>query len=260
MLVDTHCHLNFQAFENDLDAVINSAHKAGVEKIVNVGADLKSSQKAVEIAQTHDGCYAAVGIHPHHADKLENDWLEKLDKLAQQPKVVAIGECGLDYYKYKGSGVVDPAIQKEIFSKQFQLAQNLNLPVIIHSRQSFDDVISTIYRLPSTIPLYGVFHCYSAGKSGLKLINQLGFYFGIDGNLTYDDGLQNIVKEIPLEKIILETDAPFLTPLPIRNQRNEPKNVKIIALHLAKIKNTTYEEVAQIISHSANLLFRFDRC
>lgn len=257
MLIDTHCHLNFQAFAEDFDQVIKSAYGASVEKIINVGADLLSSQKAVEIAQKYKGCFAAVGIHPHHVDKLEKGWEEKLAKLASQPKVVAIGECGLDYYEHERSGIIKPEIQKEIFLKQLRLAQNLNLPVIIHSRQAHDDVVSTIHQLSSKIPPRGVFHCYSAGKSGIEKVNQLDFYFGLDGNLTYDPGLQKVTSLIPLEKILLETDAPFLSPVPYRGQRNEPKNVNIIREWLARIKNVGEKEISQTTSRNAIDLFNF---
>lgn len=257
MLIDTHAHLNFQAFAEDFESVIKSAHEAGVEKIINVGADLLSSQRAVEIAQKYKGCFAAVGVHPHHADKLEKGWIENLTKLAQEPKVVAVGECGLDYYEHESSGIIEPEIQKEIFLKQLRLAQNLNLPVIIHSRQAHNDVVSTIHQLPSTIPPRGVFHCYSAGKSGIEKVSQLGFYFGLDGNLTYDPGLQNVVSLIPLEKILLETDAPFLSPVPYRGKRNEPKNVKIISEWLARIKNVSEKDIGQTTSRNATDLFNF---
>ncbi|MCL4382215.1 MAG: TatD family hydrolase [Patescibacteria group bacterium] len=257
MLIDTHCHLNFQAFADDLEPVIKSAHGAGIEKIINVGADLLSSQKAIEIAQKHESCFAAVGIHPHHADKLENSWEENLAKLAKQPKVIAIGECGLDYYEHENGSIIAPEIQKQIFLKQLRLAQNLNLPVIIHSRQAHDDVVSIIHKLSSIILPRGVFHCYSAGKNGIEKITQLGFYFGIDGNLTYDPGLQKVISLIPLEKILLETDSPWLTPVPFRSQRNEPKNVRIISEWLARIKNTGEKDISQTTSQNATELFNF---
>lgn len=262
MLIDTHCHLNFQAFEQDLDSVIKSAKEAGVEKIINVGADLLSSQKAIEITQKYEGCFASVGIHPHHADKVENGWEEKLEKLACQPKVVAIGECGLDYHKYENNGVVEPELQKQILIKQMGLARRLNLPLIFHSRESTDDMFQIIKP-----PITGVFHCYAAGKKGIEKVKNLGLYsdrkkgaqrvyFGIDGNLTYDAGLQNVAKLLPLEKIILETDSPWLTPVPFRGQRNEPKNVKIISEWLAKIKEVSQDEISQQTSKNAKLLFK----
>ncbi len=253
MLIDTHCHLNFQAFENDFDQVIKSAKEAGVEKIVNIGADLVSSQRAVEIAQKYPSCYAAVGIHPHHADKLEKDWEEKLKKLANQAKVVAIGEIGLDYFNYQSNGIVDPKLQKDLFIKQMVIAKNLNLPIVFHSRESADDMFEMIKP-----PVKGVFHCYAAGKKGIQKVLNLELFFGIDGNLTYDQGLQNVVNLIPLEKIILETDSPWLTPVPFRNERNEPKNVKIISEYLAKMRNTDLKEVAQITTNNAKSLFRFE--
>ncbi|MFH0863584.1 MAG: TatD family hydrolase [Candidatus Gottesmanbacteria bacterium] len=252
MLIDTHCHLNFPDFEKDLDQVIKNSLNASVEKIINVGADLNSSQKAIEIAQKYESCFAAVGIHPHHADKIEKGWEEKLKDLAKQPKVVAIGEIGLDYYEYESNGIVDPEIQKEIFSKQMGIAQKLKLPVIFHSRESANEMFSLI-KPPTT----GVFHCYAAGKRGIEKVINLGLFFGLDGNLTYDQGLQIVAQKIPLERIILETDSPLLTPIPFRGQRNEPKNVTLICECLAKIKGVSQEEVAQITSQNANNLCSF---
>ncbi len=251
MLIDTHCHLNFQAFAEDFEAVIKSAQEAGVEKIINVGADLTSSQRAVEIARKYPACFASVGVHPHHADKLEKDWIENLEKLAREPKVVAIGECGLDYYEYESNGVVEPELQKQIFIEQMKLAKKLKLPIIFHSRESADDMFELIKP-----PVTGVFHCYAAGKKGIAKVNNLGLSFGIDGNLTYDQGLQNVVVKIPLEKIILETDSPWLTPLPFRGQRNEPKNVKIIAEWLSRLRALSLEEVNQVTGQNAQKLFK----
>lgn len=244
MLVDTHCHLNFSAFEKDLSEVIERAKKAGVTKIIIPGANLESSKKGVEIANNYEGCFAAIGIHPHHVEEYRRDapWhVSTLQKLARQPKVVAIGETGLDYYQYKDYPPISEEIkenQKELFLAQIKISQEFNLPLIVHCREAWDDLVMMLYNIiTEDQKIRGVFHCYSGGKKWLAKALNLGFYLGIDGNVTYDEGLQNVVKEIPLDRLLLETDSPFLSPDPFRGQRNEPKNIKIIAEKIAEIKN-----------------------
>jgi len=261
MLIDTHCHLNFPDYQKDIDEVIKRSIKAGVTKIICVSSSLADSQKAIAISKQYPGTvYAAVGIHPHQTDPENTDsvsaQLDQLAKLVQAKEVVAIGECGLDFS-------TAPPLEKDradeeqkyLFTKQIELAQKYHLPLIVHSRKSFDEVISIIRDLSSINQLRGVLHCYTGGRSGVTKINELGFFFGLDGNLTYDQGLQNVTKLLPLEKIILETDSPFLSPVPLRGQRNEPKNVTLINDYLAKIKNINTDEMAKITSQNAQLLF-----
>lgn len=274
MLIDTHAHLNFPDFENDLSQVINNSIKNGVGKIICASANLAHSTKAIEIAKKYPGIvYASVGIHPQQTDPENDDssinQIKKLGKLATQQEVVAIGECGLDSSKA-------PAPEKTrgfkkqlfLFEKQINLALKLGLPLIVHSRQTFNETFEVLqkYFLSSGRKLRGVFHCYSSGKSEVKKVEAINFYFGLDGNLTYDLGLQNVAKIIPLEKIVLETDSPFLAPIPyrgLRNEaeqayswRNEPKNVKIIAELLANIKGVSLQEIIQKTTKNAQDLFK----
>lgn len=280
MLIDTHCHLNFPDFKGDLGQVIKNSLKAGVEKIICVSSNLADSKRAIEIAKQYPGIvYASPGIHPQETclpagRPIQNPdaisvQLDQLDKLVQTSRstIVAIGECGLDFSPApppEKDRTIDE--QKELFIGQIKLAQKYNLPLIIHSRKSFNDVIAIIHNLSAAIQLHGVFHCYTGGKSGIEKINQLGFYsdkkkraqrfyFGLDGNLTYDEGLQNVVKLLPLDKIILETDSPFLSPVPYRGQRNEPKNVTLVSECLAKLKDLNLEETAKITTNNAERLF-----
>ncbi len=185
-MVDVHCHLNFHAFEKDYDEVIKKAKDTGVEKIINVGTSIESSQKAVALSQKYDNLYAIVGIHPHHADKLESEWEKEIEKLARQPKVVAIGEVGIDYFSYKSNGVVDAKLQKQVFIKQIEIAQKLKLPLQIHSRKSAEDIIDVLsfYKNGFLNPP-GMFHCMAGNIDYLKKILDLGFYVGFDGNITY---------------------------------------------------------------------------
>jgi len=264
MYIDTHCHLNFEAFETDWEEVANRSVKAGVKKMILVGADLNSSQKAVELAEKHKNLWAAVGIHPHHCQG-EID-LEKLEKLARNKKVVAIGECGLDYHVYEKSLYEKKEItdevktaQKRLFGQQIQLAKKLNMTMIIHNRAAGEDTLDTLKHFCTSDGKYprGVWHCISGSKKLLKKILESGFYIGIDGNVTYSQEVQILANEAPLERILLETDAPWLTPKPNRSLRNEPISVKIVAQFLAKLKNVLIEKVETETTKNANQLFKF---
>ena len=276
MLVDTHTHLNFKAFRNDVGEVIEKAKKAGVEKMLVVGADLKTSQEAIALAQEYNGLYASVGIHPHHVNSLDNNYLdttkEKIINLAQNKKVVAIGETGLDYYRYKKTKYENIKIsakgrsssgrknlQKQIFLLHLDLAQKLNLPLIVHCRQAFDDLLEILTEKTKSFNLKGVLHCFSGNRTHLSQILDLGFKVGFDGNITYSsrNDLKSLVKITPIEKLLLETDSPFLTPEPLRGTRNEPKNIRIIAKTIASIKNVSFDEVEEKTTRNSHSLFKF---
>lgn len=262
MLIDTHTHLNFSDFEKDLDKVVKRSIKAGVEKIICVSSNVGDSKKAIEIAKKYSNTvFAAVGIHPHQTDPQNKatliNQIKELENLTKQKEVVAIGECGLDFSPAP-PGEKDRTLKEQVylFKEQIKLAQKLSLPILIHSREASRETVEILERLASRGKrLVGVFHCYAGGKKGIEKINQLGFFFGVDGNLTYDEGLQNVFKLIPLEKIILETDAPFLAPVPFRGQRNEPARVKIIAEFLAKLKGVAFEKVCRTTTKNVRKLF-----
>jgi len=258
-MIDTHAHLNFPDYENILDSVIKNAQKSGVEKIICASSSIGDSKKAIEISKKYPGVvYAAVGIHPQQTDPGNKDSLksqiEKLKKLASFKEVVAIGESGLDYSP--APGLEKDRLKSDqvfLFEKQIELAITKNLPIIVHTRKAFEDTLSILEKYQKA---KGVIHCYSAGKKGVEEVVNLGFYFGVDGNLTYDKGLQNVVAQIPLEKIILETDSPFLTPEPKRGQRNEPGFLPYPALKLAEIKNISKKEVDKITTKTTRRLFQ----
>lgn len=262
-MVDVHCHLNFHSFEKDYDAVIKSAFEAGVTKIINVGTQIDSSEKAVELAQKYPNLYAIVGVHPHHADKLETNWIRQLEILAKKPKVVAIGEIGMDYFSYKSNAIVDPELQKEVFIKQIELAHKLKLPLQIHNRQAGKDILDILTNHKSLLlnpP--GMFHCFAGSIEILKSALQMGFYIGFDGNITYsglapgeDTDLKNLVKYTPIDRIVVETDSPFLTPIPKRGSRNKPEYVIITAKFIAKIKAISFEELEASSTANAIKLF-----
>ena len=223
MYIDTHCHLNFSAFKDDWQEVADKCVRAGVEKMIVVGADLATSQKAVEICQKHQALFASVGVHPHHAPG-EFD-LEKLRALAKNKKVVAIGETGVDYHVYQKSKYPSTALrinpemktrQKTIFGQQIQLAKELKLPLIIHNREAGEDTLDVLDHFSKSDGRYptGVFHCISGSRKLLQKILALGFYVGVDANITYSQEVQTLISDAPLNRILLETDSPYLMPAP----------------------------------------------
>lgn len=263
-MIDVHCHLNFHSFEKDVDEVIKKAKEDGVEEIINVGTSLESSQKAIELAQKYGNLYAITGIHPHHADKIEKGFEIELEELAKNPEVVGIGEIGLDYYGYKSNGIVDPKLQKEIFIKQIELSIRLKLPLQIHNRLAGKDIIEILnnYKNEFLSPP-GMFHCMSGDIEFLKKVLELGFYIGFDGNITYEGiakgettELKELVKYAPIDRIVAETDSPFLTPQPHRGSRNVPSYVILVGKFLAKIKDISFEDLERETTQNSNKIFK----
>jgi TatD DNase family protein len=271
-MVDVHCHLNLHAFDNDYEEVAKRAFDAGVRIIINTGTSIPSSRRAVELAQKFDNMYAIVGVHPHHADKadrefegeLQHDWFDNLKKLASEPKVIAIGEVGLDYYKYKSNGIVDKKIQEETFRKQIELSIDIGLPLQIHNRHAGEDIVRILAEHKSKFQdPPGMFHCFAGTYEVLKDALDLGFYIGFDGNVTYKGiapgesvALSDLAKKVPLDRILVETDAPFLTPVPLRGTRNEPKNVIIVGEYIASLKNISSEKFSSVIDKNVKRVFQ----
>jgi len=264
-MIDVHCHLNFHSFEKDYDEVIKSALQAGVTKVINVGTKIDLSKKAVELADKYENLYAIVGVHPHHADKLEKGWENQLEQLAKNAKkVVGIGECGMDYYKYKSNDIVDPILQRRIFIQQIELAYKLKLPLQIHNRHAGKDIIDILINHKSyLLNPPGMFHCMSGDIDLLKKVLNLGFYVGFDGNVTYRGiavgetiDLKDLVKYAPLDRIVTETDSPFLTPEPHRGSRNMPEYVIITARFLAKLKGCSFDTLRDETTKNARYIFK----
>lgn len=267
-MIDVHCHLNFKSFRDDYDEVIKNAIEAGVTTIINVGTKIDSSKQAVQLAEQYENLYAIVGVHPHHADKIElgDTWIDELEQVAQHKKVVAIGEIGMDYYRYKSNGIVDPKLQREVFIQQIELAYKLKLPLQIHNRHAGEDIIEILQTHNSkllTIP--GMFHCFAGSIGVLKAALNLGFYIGFDGNLTYqgrapgeDTDLKDIVKHTPLDRIVIETDSPYLAPEPHRGDRNEPKYAILIAEYIANIKGVSLDEIDARTTKNAQSVFKLE--
>ena len=259
MLCDTHCHLNFKAFKKDLNEVITKAKEANVSKIIVPGASINSSERAVEISRTYDGIYAAVGVHPHHASKEFE--IDKLKKLAKYKKTAAIGEIGLDHHRYKNFPPLseeDMRRQVDIFWQQLKTALEFNLPVIIHCREAQDLLLKVITDFMNKKgKLQGVFHCFEGNEDYLKRLVDLGFYVGFDGNVTYPENkeITRIIKKVPLDRLVLETDAPFLTPQKFRSKRNEPSYLTETAMFIASLLKIGIEKISEITTRNAEGLF-----
>ncbi|AGB40094.1 hydrolase, TatD family [Halobacteroides halobius DSM 5150] len=254
MLIDTHAHLDFPRFDNDRDKVILDAYRAGIKQVINVGADMKSSRNSVELAQEYNFIVASVGVHPHEAKSFTDQDYQELKNLASQNEVVAIGEMGLDYH-YDNSPRQE---QQEAFRKQLQLAQEVDLPVIIHSREAQEDTLKILKEEATN--LEGVLHCFAYDLEVAREVIDLGFYVALGGVLTFGSAkdLRMVVPNLSLDRILIETDAPYLTPEPHRGERNEPKYVKEVAKKIAKLKNTNLEAVAKQTTKNAKKLFKLD--
>lgn len=257
MYIDTHVQLNFADFDADRAMVIGNAKKADVKQFIVPGVDHVSCRTAVHLAREHPGViFAAVGYHPYEAPHNPDlSYLETLIKDEQNKKlIVAVGECGLDYHQYKGEvagGRKD--VQQTLFEAQLTLALTYNLPVIIHCREAFEDMFAVLARLPTTPR--GVVHCFSGGLQDLRMVEQLGLYVGIDGNVTYSKQLGTIAPHIPLSRLVLETDAPYLTPVPHRGTRNEPKYIPLIAKHIADLQGKQVADIMTATTANAQALF-----
>jgi TatD DNase family protein len=253
-LVDTHCHLDLPDFRLDLDDVIQRAKDAGVERIIVPGIDVLSSRRAVEIAGKYPEVFAAVGIHPHAADKATDADIKEIRKLAtENDKIVAIGEIGLDNYR----NYSDPARQRDLFSKCVDLARGLDLPVIVHCRKAEKDVLDILRRRDFNL-LRGVIHCFSGDAEFLRDILSMGFFVSFAGSLTYPkaDEQRKVASLVPLEKLLLETDSPYITPRDERPSRNEPSFVKYLTNVYADIFKISPADVAEKTSSNADGLFR----
>lgn len=251
MLIDTHAHLDYDRFDDDRAEVIENAYQSGIKKIINIGADIESSRKSVQLAKEYDFIYAAVGMHPHHAEDFGPDSYAEFKELAQAEEVVAIGEIGLDYH-YDNS---PRKKQQEVFKEQLKLAQELELPVVIHSRDAKEDSLGILKEYAAD--LKGVMHCYGYDLPTAKEVFELDFYLSFGGIITFNStsGVRKMIKKLPLEKIILETDAPYLTPEPHRGKRNESKYVKEVADKMAEIKDIAVAKVEEITTKNAEELF-----
>jgi TatD DNase family protein len=270
VLVDTHCHLNFESFDLDRTAVVANAMRVGVERILNPGIDLETSRAAVDLAEAFPVVYAAVGVHPNDTGAWNETTLGELRRLAAQPKVVAIGEIGLDYYWER----TEHSIQYQVFQGQLDLAAELGLPVVIHIRdhdpedhRAMNDALdilrdwqlSLAARSPELASRPGVLHSFSGDLQDAQRAIASGFCLGVTGPVTFKkaDVLRQMATELPVEYLLIETDAPFLTPHPHRGERNEPAYVRFVAEKIAALRDLELDGFARITTQSAERVFRW---
>lgn len=256
MLFDTHAHLNAIQYEEDLEEVIQRAKSEDVTDIVVVGFDRDTIRRAMELTEQYDMIYAAVGWHPVDAIDMTDDDLEWIKELASHPKVVAIGEMGLDYYWDKSP----KDIQKEVFRKQIQLAKEVQLPIIIHNRDATEDVVK-ILQEENASEVGGIMHCFTGSLEVAKQCIDMNFYLSFGGPVTFKNAKKpkGVAKEIPIDRLLIETDCPYLTPHPFRGKRNEPSYVKYVAEQIAELREISVEEVAKKTSDNAKKLFGITR-
>ncbi len=251
MLIDSHAHLEMGDFDEDRDEVISRAAAAGVERIVTVGTTLSDCHKAVEIAHRHPSVYAAIGIHPHEARTIDSETYDELKALAKDGRVVAWGEIGLDFFHRHSP----PEIQLKRFEEQLRIAEELGLPFIIHDRDAHDETLALLRGWKGKRA--GVIHCFSGDVAMAETCLDMGFYLSIAGPVTFPRAsqLQEVVRHVPLERLLIETDAPYLAPQPMRGKRNEPAYVAHTARQIGALKGVAFEEVGRITSESARRVF-----
>jgi len=246
-LIDTHSHIYYDKY-TDINEVLDRARDNNISKIICVGVDIESSYKSINLAEKYDMIYATAGFHPHESKDAKKNYIKELENLLSHKKVVALGEIGLDFF-YKHS---DKETQINIFEEQLLLAKSMNIPCIIHNRESDKELINSINKTKNN---NGVIHCFASNLDFAKKLIKLGFHLSFTGLITFAEELKHVIENIPIEKIMVETDSPYLTPIPHRGKRNEPYMVKYIAMEIAKIKNISFEEVATKTTKTAKKFF-----
>ena len=251
MLIDTHCHLFFDELKEDLSSVLKRAADLGVTKFICVGTNIKDSKESYNLALDYENIFSTAGVHPHDTERVAENYIDELYNLLKNKKVVAVGEIGLDYFKE----LSDISVQKKIFAEQLELAQKINKPIVFHNRDSDDDIINTLSEFPN---VYGVAHCFSSTYDVAKKLIDMGFYISFSGNLTFKNShLPDVAKRLPIDRLLVETDSPFLSPVPHRGKTNEPGRARFVADLLARLHNLSINEVAQITTTNAKAIFNF---
>lgn len=251
MTFDTHAHLQWASFDEDREKVIDRAGKVGVEYIVNIGFDLDGSREAIELAEKHSGLFATIGFHPHNASQFSEGTLDQIRRLAKNPKVVAIGEIGLDYYR----DLSPRRVQNEAFQAQLSLAEELGLPVVIHDRDAHADTLKMLARFDGVVT--GVMHCFSGSNEMADQCLKLGFYISFAGPVTFPNSrkLHEVVRFVDLDRVLLETDSPWLSPQSKRGRRNEPAFLPFIAEKVAELKGVSVDYLAEVTTGNAKEIF-----
>ncbi|MFH0824178.1 MAG: TatD family hydrolase [Pseudomonadota bacterium] len=251
-LIDSHAHLELEPLVDDTEGVVRRAWDAGVIAIVTVGIDVEDAKKALDIADRFDNVYASVGFHPHNAKAVGRGSLAEMERLAHHPKVVAYGEIGLDFFRNRSP----QSVQRSVFTDQLEIAKGMNKPVVIHLRDAYDEGMATLEK-SGPYPAGGVIHCFSGEYEHAERALDLGFHISIPGTVTYkkNDRLRLVVRKLPADKVVLETDCPFLSPEPKRGKDNEPAYIAYTAAEVARIRNVSLKELARTASANAIRLY-----
>ncbi|MBT3500981.1 MAG: TatD family hydrolase [Candidatus Marinimicrobia bacterium] len=249
MLIDTHCHLFYEELKNDLSNVLKRAQDLDVTKFICVATNMEDARECLLLGETHDNIFASAGIHPHDAKDAPEDFVDQIYDLMTFDSMIAVGEMGLDYFR----NISDSEIQKNVFRSQMEIAQDLSKPIIFHNRDADVDTINILKEFPD---VQGVAHCFSSDLETAKAFMELGYYISFSGNLTFKNShLPDVAKELPLDKILVETDSPYLSPVPFRGKPNEPGRTRYVAEKLAKIYNVPLELIAEKTTQNAVQLF-----
>ena len=251
MLIDSHAHIQLDRFDPDREAVLERAQEAGVHAILVIGFDLDTSRGAIALAEKHDQIYATVGMHPHDATDLDDETVRIFRDFAAHPKVVALGEMGLDYYR----DLSPRPVQKAAFERQLDLAEELALPIVIHNREAYHDILPILQARRGRTR--GVMHCFSGDVEIMQQSLALGFFIGIGGPVTYrkSDALQEVAREVPADALLVETDCPWLAPQFRRGKRNEPAYVRATAEKIAELRDISLKEISEITTRNFERLF-----
>lgn len=254
MLIDSHTHIQVSQFDHDREEMLQRAVEAGVTHILIIGINLETSLAAVELAEKHDHLYATVGRHPHNAADFTSETLSTYRDLLRHPKVIALGEIGLDYYR----DLSPRNTQKDVFEKQLDLAEDTGMPIIIHNRDAYDDILPILEKRKGK--LRGVLHCFTGDVERMQKSIDIGFHIGIGGIVTYPNAtdIQRVAKEVPMDRLLIETDCPWLAPQFRRGRRNEPAYVRAVAEKIAELRNTSVETVSEMASGNFFSLFGVD--
>ncbi len=251
--IDTHCHLDMEAYENDLTEVLKRAWQANIDNVITIGIDLTSSQKAVELAQTYPQIFAAIGVHPHDVENIDQQTYASLKELycSAPEQIKAYGEIGLDYFK----NYSPKDVQQKHFTAQIELAEELGLPIVIHNRDADNDCYDILRNFP--LKAGAIMHCFGSNYAFAKKILDLDLYISFSGVVTFKNAtnLHEVAKKIPLEKMLVETDGPFLAPTPFRGKRNEPAHTRYTAAYIAQLRGVSIEEVAEKTTENARKIF-----
>ncbi len=252
MIIDTHSHLDMKPFDQDRQQVLDRALECGIDYMITIGIDMTSSLKALQLACQNDAVYSTIGFHPHHAGDMDTQTLKELGRLVSEPKIVAWGEIGLDFFH----SYSPPDTQKKVFRQQLEMAANFDLPVIIHDRDAHEEMLDILVKMGKESHK-GVIHCFSGDYALAMALIDMGYYISIPGTVTYKNAfqIQDVATRIPLENLLLETDAPYLAPVPKRGKRNEPSFVTYTAKKVAQLRNITFQEVCRKTTENAKTLF-----